>query len=95
VLNIEELHQTLLPTDQLPRQTPAIDWLVVPTTPQAYAAAFAHAQALRQSADLVRVEVELGQRQSPEAVREYARDRRVRHIVWMRAEGEPAIEALT
>ena len=95
VLNIEELHQTLLPTDQLPRQTPAIDWLVVPTTPQAYAAAFAHAQALRQSADLVRVEVELGQRQTPEAVREYARDRRVRHIVWMRAEGEPAIEALT
>jgi ATP phosphoribosyltransferase regulatory subunit len=62
VLNLEDLHQVLLPTGQLPLQTPVSDWLVVPTHPKACAAAFAYAQTLReQGAALgeVRVEVEL------------------------------------
>ncbi|NEQ29085.1 MAG: ATP phosphoribosyltransferase regulatory subunit, partial [Microcoleus sp. SIO2G3] len=94
VLNIEELHQTLLPSGQLPSRTPAIDWLVVPKTPQAYAAAFAYAQTLRQSADLVRVEVELGERQTPDAIRQYGRDRRIRQIAWVDEAGDSAIEVL-
>jgi ATP phosphoribosyltransferase regulatory subunit len=49
-LNLEDLHQTLLPTGQLPQQTPRSDWLVVATRPQADAAAFTHAQRLRRAA---------------------------------------------
>ncbi|MBD2090988.1 ATP phosphoribosyltransferase regulatory subunit [Microcoleus sp. FACHB-1515] len=91
VLNIEELHQTLLPTGQLPSRTPAIDYLVVPKTAQAYARAFSHAQTLRESA--VRVEVELGQRH-PDEIRQYAHDRRIGQIVWVDEAGDSAIEAL-
>ncbi|MEO1127495.1 MAG: ATP phosphoribosyltransferase regulatory subunit, partial [Cyanobacteria bacterium J06639_16] len=43
MLNIEALHQVLIPTGQLPHQIPPTDWLVVPTTPEAVAAAFAYA----------------------------------------------------
>lgn len=93
VLNIEELHQTLLPTGQLPSRTPSIDYLVVPKTESAYAHAFAHAQSLREST--VRVEVELGQRQTPEEIRQYGRDRRISRIVWIDESGNSAIEPLT
>ena len=37
-LNIEDLHQVLLTEGQLPTETPASDWLVVPLTPEASAA---------------------------------------------------------
>nr|WP_290222029.1 ATP phosphoribosyltransferase regulatory subunit [Trichocoleus desertorum] len=94
-LNIEDLHQVLLPTDQLPQETPHSDWLVVPESAQAYTAAFAYAQKLRESAELVRVEVDLGDRQSPEAVREYARDRRITQLVWIKADGSAEVESLT
>ncbi|HEY9661144.1 MAG TPA: ATP phosphoribosyltransferase regulatory subunit, partial [Allocoleopsis sp.] len=77
VLNIEELQQVLLEMGQLPTRAPSSDWLVVPTSPRAYAAAFAHAQKIRESTHLVRVEVELGNQQSPEALRDYAQRRHI------------------
>lgn len=92
-LNIEDLHQALLPTAQLPQQTPASDCLVVPSSPQAYPAAFAYAQTLRKSVDLVRVEIDLGGR-DPDAIREYARRRRIQQIAWVNGEGSPTIETL-
>ncbi|MBW4516080.1 MAG: ATP phosphoribosyltransferase regulatory subunit [Timaviella obliquedivisa GSE-PSE-MK23-08B] len=94
VLNIEELHQVLLPTGQLPVQTPASDWLVVPTTPRAYAAAFTHAQQLRNADPTVRVEMELDSRESSESVAAYAQRRRIRQIAWVNEAGVAQVEAL-
>ncbi|MBD2742680.1 ATP phosphoribosyltransferase regulatory subunit [Coleofasciculus sp. FACHB-1120] len=93
-LNIEDLYQVLLSKAGMPRETPASDWLVVPASPQAYMAAFAHAQTLRDSIHLVRVEMDLGGR-SPEDVREYARSRHIRRIAWVEAEGATKIETLS
>ncbi|GAB4461141.1 MAG: ATP phosphoribosyltransferase regulatory subunit [Elainellaceae cyanobacterium] len=93
--NIEDLHQVLLPTGQLPAQTPPSDWLVVPKTPEAIAAAFAYAQTIRDSAHLVRVEVDLMVRESQDATRRYAGDRRIGQIAWIAADGTPEIEPLS
>ncbi|MBI4783367.1 MAG: ATP phosphoribosyltransferase regulatory subunit [Oscillatoriophycideae cyanobacterium NC_groundwater_1537_Pr4_S-0.65um_50_18] len=93
VLNIEDLHQVLLPTGKLPLQTAVSDRLVVPTEAQAYAAAFAHAQVLRESGDRLRVEVAL-QEQSAAAIRDYARQRRIAQIVWVNPSGETQSESL-
>lgn len=93
VLNIEELQQVLASTNQLPQVTPAIDWLVVPDSPQAYAAAFAYAEKLRNSSHLVRVEMDLGDRQ-PDAIRDYARRRCIGQIAWIKAEGLPVIDII-
>lgn len=93
-LNIEDLHYILLSSPQLPRQTPASDWLVVPETSQAAAAAFTYAQKLRDSAHLVRVEVDLGGR-TPDEIREYARHRRITYLAWIKADGTPVIETLS
>jgi ATP phosphoribosyltransferase regulatory subunit len=93
VLNIEDLQQALLATNQLPQATPASHWLVVAESPTAYAAAFAYAEKLRDSTHLVRVEMDLGDRQ-PEEIRAYARQRRIQQIAWLKAEGAPEIETL-
>jgi ATP phosphoribosyltransferase regulatory subunit len=93
-LNTEEIHQVLLSIGQLPMQTPASNWLVVPTTPEAYVAAFAYAQKIRESTNLVRVEVDLGGQNTQAAIRDYARDRRISQIAWVDTEGLPKIEAL-
>lgn len=93
-LNIEELHQVLLTSNQLPQATPPSNWLIVPETPQAYAAAFAYAEKLRTSSHLVRVEIDLGDHNS-DAIRDYARRRRIHQIAWIKAAGLPIIEALT
>lgn len=93
VFNIEELHQVLLSTNQLPHEIPATNWLVVPEMPQAYAAAFAYAEKLRNSLHLVRVEMDLGGRK-PDAIRQYAHRRRIHQIAWIKAEGLPTIELL-
>jgi ATP phosphoribosyltransferase regulatory subunit len=93
-LNIEDLHYILLSSSQLPREIPASDWLVVPQTSQAEAAAFSYAQKLRDSEHLVRVEMDLGQR-SPADIREYARRRRITYIAWITAEGTPTLETIT
>ncbi len=94
-LNIEDLHQVLLPTDQLPHQTPTSDWLVVPENPQAFAAALAYAEHVRADGipSLVRVELDLAAR-APELVRAYAQHRRIPQIAWVRAEGSPLIESI-
>lgn len=92
-LNIEDLHQALLPTGQLPQESPASEWLVVPETDRAYGAAFAYAQNLRELANLVRVEIDLGGR-DPDEIREYARRRRIRQIAWVKPDGSPTVETL-
>ncbi|ABA20609.1 Histidyl-tRNA synthetase 2, putative [Trichormus variabilis ATCC 29413] len=94
VLNIEDLYQVLLTTQQLPQETPASDWLVVPENPKAHSAAFAHAQKLRESPDLVRVELDLGGTDIP-AIQQYARDRRIAQIAWIKADGSLIIEKVS
>lgn len=93
-LNIEDLHQVLLTEGQLPTETPASEWLVVPQTPEASAAAFDYARKLRESTPLIRVEIDLENRETAEAAREYARDRRIAQIAWVNAEGLPTIESV-
>lgn len=92
-LNIEELYQVLLPTGQLPQETPTSEWLVVAEKPSAFPTAFAYAHNLRQSKDLVKVELDLGGR-SPEEIREYARRRRIPKIAWVKESGSPNLETL-
>lgn len=95
VLNIEDLHQVLLPTGKLPAQIPPSDWLVVPTSPESYGNAFTYAQTLRESGALIRVEVELGAESTPaDAVRQYAQRRKIQHIAWVDATGQAEFEAL-
>jgi ATP phosphoribosyltransferase regulatory subunit len=93
VFNIEDLHHLLLPTGQLPMQTPGSDRLVVPTAPTAYAAAFTYAQRLRQAEPLLQIEVELNG-DDAEAIRQYAQRRRIREIVWISDTGEAKPETL-
>ncbi|HAO13434.1 MAG TPA: ATP phosphoribosyltransferase regulatory subunit [Planktothrix sp. UBA8407] len=93
-LNTENLHQVLLGRGELPHQTPASDWLVVAQTPEADAAAFAYASQLRRSGELVRVEVELGRRETPEDIRDYARRRGIDQIAWVNINGDPKIEEI-
>lgn len=89
-LQIEHLHQVLVPTGQLPQQTPAIDWLVVPESPPAYAQALLYAQQLRAADTLVRVELALGDRPATE-VQDYANHRRIRNIAWIAANGDAKV----
>jgi ATP phosphoribosyltransferase regulatory subunit len=95
VLNIDTLQQVLLPDGQLPTETPASDWLVVPRTPAAAAAAFAYAQKIRQSASLIRVELNLDLHKAPQALRDLARQRRISRIAWIPEVGAPEIEAVS
>ncbi|MBF2029360.1 MAG: ATP phosphoribosyltransferase regulatory subunit [Oscillatoriales cyanobacterium C42_A2020_001] len=92
-LQIEHLQQVLVPTGQLPQQTPAIGWLVVPENAQAYPHALSYAQHLRAAADLVRVELDLGDR-TPAEIYDYARHRRIGSIVWISAQGEAKVETI-
>ncbi len=93
-LNIEDLQQVLLSTNHLPQTTPASSWLVVPQTPQANAAAFSYAEKLRNSTQLVRVEMDLGDRELSE-IREYARRRHIQQIAWITTTGLPKIESVS
>jgi ATP phosphoribosyltransferase regulatory subunit len=94
VLNIEDLHQVLLPTGQLPAETPASSWLVAPASEAAWGAAFAYAQTIRESTTLVRVEVDLVERSSPDETRRYAQHRQIAQIAWVSSDGTPTIEAI-
>jgi ATP phosphoribosyltransferase regulatory subunit len=93
-LNLEDLQQALQSSGQLPTHTPPSDWLVVPKTPQSQAATLAYAQKLRTSAQVVRVEVALGDHQTPETVRDYAQRRQIAQIAWVNADGLSEIETL-
>ncbi|MBW4617864.1 MAG: ATP phosphoribosyltransferase regulatory subunit [Cyanosarcina radialis HA8281-LM2] len=92
-LNIEDLHQVLLSQGRLPQETPANDWLVVPETPEAGAAAFTYAQKLKESEGSVRVEMDLGGR-TTEEIGNYARLCGIQQIAWVKAQGEPEIESI-
>ncbi|MGF1485646.1 MAG: ATP phosphoribosyltransferase regulatory subunit [Prochloraceae cyanobacterium] len=85
-LQIEDLHACLLSSSKLPQQTTPSDWLVVPETKEAIAAAFIYAQKLRRkSPEMLRVEIETGDR-TPEEVRDYARKSRITNLAWIRAD---------
>ena len=94
VFNMEDLQKLLAPRGQLPKAMPASHWLVVPKSPTAAAAAFAYAQRIRESTNLVRVEVDLGDRPTPEDTKTYAKHRHIQQIAWIDADGTPEIEAI-
>lgn len=92
-LQIEQLHQVLLATSQLPQQTPSSDWLIVPETAQAYPAALAYAQNLRTTQEQLRVELELGTR-TPSEIYDYARRRLIPQIAWIPVSGTAKVEKI-
>lgn len=93
-LNVEPLQQVLLALGQLPDLAPASQWLVVAYTEQAQPEALAYAQRLRESSELVRVELYLDAVADPAIVREFAHDRRIPRIAWIRPGSLPEIEVL-
>jgi ATP phosphoribosyltransferase regulatory subunit len=93
-LNVEPLQQVLLALGQLPNLTPSSQWLVVPYTEQAQPEALAYAEKLRESSELVRVELYLDAVSDPAIVREFAHDRRIPRIAWIRPGSLPEIEVL-
>lgn len=94
VLNVEDVHQALLRDNQLPTSTPASDWLVVATSPPAYGAALAHAEYLRTTNPDLRVELDLGDRQSPTAIQQYGHSQGISRIAWVDSDGTVRIEDL-
>jgi ATP phosphoribosyltransferase regulatory subunit len=66
--------------------------LVVPETPGSEAAAFDYAEKLRNNSELLRVEIDLGGR-DVSAIRQYASDRSITKIAWIKADGSHTIEA--
>ena len=92
VLNIEELHLELLGSQHLPKNTPSSDWLIVPQSESAAAAALAYAQKARDSEHTVRVELSLDLSRSAEDVRKIARDRNIQKIAWISDQGLSDIE---
>lgn len=95
-LNLEDLQQVLLPSGKMPTEIPRTHTLVVPVSPRAYTAAFACAQQLRQSTGSIGVEMDLHPQQTPEAVRQYARDRGIGQIAWVQnEEGLTELETVT
>lgn len=96
-LNIDNLQELLRREGNLPKEIQPSDWLVVPVNLQAYAAAFARAQKLRQRETgdpIVRVEMELRQDLDPQAVREYARRRAIGQIAWVQDNGSIETEVV-
>ncbi|MBD2776893.1 ATP phosphoribosyltransferase regulatory subunit [Iningainema tapete] len=92
-LFLEDLYQILLSCQQLPQAIPASDWLVVPESNSAYTVAFTYAQKLRDSNEVVRVEIDLGGTDF-QAIQQYARDRSISQIAWVKADGSITIESL-
>ncbi|WP_017654199.1 ATP phosphoribosyltransferase regulatory subunit [Fortiea contorta] len=90
-LNIEDLYQVILSTQQLPQKPPASDWLIVAATPSADIAAFAYAQKLRDNGE--RVEIDLGGRDAV-AIHQYASDRTIAQIAWIQPDGSATVEVL-
>ncbi len=93
-LNIEDIHAALMTTKRLPQQAPTSDWLVVAANKEAQVAAFRHAEKLRNSAPEIRVELDLGDRDSS-AIREYASSCRIKNIVWIKSDGTTVVENLS
>jgi len=94
MFSVESLHQALIQTGCLPESTPASDWLIVPKTAQAAAAAFQYAQTIREGSALVRVELYLEPDERVEGIRDRARDRNISRIAWVAEDGSPEIETV-
>lgn len=92
VFNVEALLQAIaIPPAAL--LAPRSQWLVVPRTANALAAALHHAQTLRLDGS-TRVELALLDL-TPEQIRAYARDRQIPYIAWIESDAPPQIEALS
>lgn len=94
MFSVESLHQALADTRHLPGSIPASDWLVVPKTAAAAAAAFTHAQRIREGEALVRVELYLEPEEDAATIRCRARDRGIDRIAWIAEDGSPTIETV-
>ncbi|KAM3098431.1 ATP phosphoribosyltransferase regulatory subunit [Phormidesmis sp. 146-12] len=99
-LQIEQLHQVLLQTGQLPMQTAASEWLVVSETPQTNAIAFSYAQTLRNQPEPLQVELDLSGGAGElsldrETIRTQAQSRRIAKIAWIKADGSAVVETLS
>ncbi|MBM0741325.1 ATP phosphoribosyltransferase regulatory subunit [Phormidium sp. CLA17] len=92
-LQIEQLHQAIALTNQIPQNIPISDWLVVPASPQAYTAALAYAQQLRTASENVRVELDLGGRTTAE-IHDYAQHCRIAAIAWISPDGTAKVEPI-
>ena len=95
VVNLDPIQKLLVPRGDLPQNTPKSDWLVVPKSAAAAAAAFAHAQRIRESTALVRVEVSLEGHAEPAKTHSYAKTCGIKQIVWVDTNGTPNIEAVS
>lgn len=93
VFLIDDLYEILSVSQQLPQKTPATNWLVVPKTELDYIAAFAYGAKLRDSAHLVRVEMDLGGRDVSD-IRKYAKLRNIAQIAWIQTGSSPVIESV-
>ena len=85
-LNIEDIHASLASTEKLPQQVQASDWLVIAETSEAEIAAFNYADKLRNSQLGIRVEIDLGGRNT-EDIRNYAKTCRIANLAWIKADG--------
>jgi ATP phosphoribosyltransferase regulatory subunit len=92
-LNIEDLHESLLSGTTLPRQAPALDWLVIPINDNARIATFVKAQTLRNQEPNSRVAIDLGGR-SPDELRAYALARGIKGLAWVFEDGTVDAELL-
>lgn len=95
VVNLDPIQKLLVPRGELPQSTPKSDWLVVPKAPAAAAAAFAHAQRIRESTNMVRVEVAVNAQKSSGDILDYAKLCGIKQIAWVDRDGKPEIETIT
>ncbi|EKU97536.1 ATP phosphoribosyltransferase, regulatory subunit [Leptolyngbya sp. PCC 7375] len=92
VLNGETLQQILQP--HLPAVVAESEWLVVPINHSAAAAAITHAQTLRQTDTLTRVELSLDPSLPEDQLRQFATECKVANIAWVSAQGDVKVEKL-
>ena len=92
-LNIEDIHASLAPTRNLPQQVKSSDWLVIPESSEAAIAAFNYADKLRNSQAGIRVEIDLGGRNTEE-IRNYAKTCRITNLAWVKADGSAITESV-
>ena len=98
-LEIERLHQALLPTGQLPKRTTTSEKLVVAESVEVYPIALAQSQILRELNPSAQIEMYL---RSPdgsetidrETIYDHARQQSILEIVWIRADGTIEVEQL-
>ncbi len=98
-LEIERLHQALLPTGQLPKRTTTSEKLVVAESVEVYPIALAQSQILRELNPSAQIEMYL---RSPdgielidrETIYDHARQQSIPEIVWIRANGSIDVEMI-